>query len=73
MSAKILFFSRNDCPLCEDIEEKLLSSGCEYQFIDIDEDKSLLKTYHVRIPVLKKSNIELAWPFTDEQLFEFVK
>ena len=67
-------YSRNDCPLCEDVEQNLIRFGIDFQFIDIDEDKKLVKKYHVRVPVLvNNQNQELCWPFEESELKEFAK
>lgn len=68
----MLLYSRNDCPLCEDVEETLIRLNIQYEFIDIDLDEELRKKYHVKIPVLiNESQQELYWPFDENQLFEF--
>jgi len=67
-------YSRNDCPLCEDVEETLLSLNISYIFVDIDLDENLRKNYHTKIPVLVNlSQQELFWPFDNHQLIEFAK
>lgn len=68
----MILYSRNDCPLCEDVEDSLLKLNIKYTFVDIDSDEKLLKKYHVRIPVLvNKHNQELCWPFEEADLLEF--
>lgn len=65
-------YSREDCPLCEDVEENLVKLKIKYTFVDIDKDEALRKAYHVRIPVLINDlEQELAWPFDKLQLLEF--
>ena len=69
---RMKLYSREDCPLCEDVEENLVRLKIKYKFVDIDQDEILRKAYHVRIPVLiKDNNQELAWPFDECQLLEF--
>ena len=68
----MILYSRNDCPLCEDVEETLLKLNIKYTFVDIDGDRKLLQKYHVRIPVLVNSHMqELCWPFEEAELKEF--
>ena len=65
-------YSREDCPLCEDVEELLAKIKISYTFIDIDLDPELKKIYHVRVPVLlNEANQELAWPFEESEVLEF--
>lgn len=68
----MILYSRNDCPLCEDVEELLSHLNIQYTFVDIDLDEQLRAKYHVRVPVLlngKKQ--EMGWPFDESQLKEF--
>lgn len=69
----IIFYTRQDCPLCEDIEEKLLLFGCEYKYLDIDTDEALRKKYHSQIPVISLNSKELKWPFSDPELERFIQ
>ncbi len=70
----MILYSRNDCPLCEDVEDSLLKLNIKYTFVDIDADEKLLKKYHVRIPVLVNAlNQELCWPFEEAELKEFAR
>lgn len=65
-------YSREDCPLCEDVEELLIRMELRYVFVDIDLDPVLRKSYHVRVPVLiNDANQELAWPFDESQVLDF--
>lgn len=67
-------YSREDCPLCEDVEENLIRLKVKYTFVDIDQDESIRQAYHVRIPVLVNDlQQELAWPFNESQLIEFIQ
>ncbi len=68
----MILYSRNDCPLCEDVEESLLKLNIKYTFVDIDTDEKLVQKYHVRIPVLVNSiKQELYWPFEEQELKDF--
>lgn len=68
----LTLYSREDCPLCEEVEELLLRLNIEYSYVNIDHDETLRKKYHVRIPVIENANKqELLWPFNDQQLLDF--
>ena len=68
----MLLYSRNDCPICEDVEETLLRLNIAFDFVDIDLDEMLRKKYHVKVPVLmNQKQQELNWPFNDKELLEF--
>ncbi|MCW8870874.1 MAG: glutaredoxin family protein [Proteobacteria bacterium] len=67
---KLTLYSRLECPLCEFAEELLLSEGISYETIDIDDSEALIKTYHVRVPVLSDGQHELDWPFTADNAQE---
>ena len=66
-------YSRENCPLCEDVENTLIRLNINYEFIDIDLDEKLLKKYHVKVPVLvNDNNQELFWPFNEAKIEEFI-
>lgn len=67
---KLTLYSRLECPLCEFVEELLMTEGIDYETVDIDESRDLVKTYHVRVPVLSNGQQELDWPFTVESARE---
>jgi len=68
----MFLYSRNDCPLCEDVEDTLIKLNISYEFIDIDANENLRKKYHVLVPVLQNNNgEELLWPFDEQQLIDF--
>jgi glutaredoxin len=70
---RLKLFSRQDCPLCEDVEEQLLGLSIDYEFIDIDESEELRKQYNSKVPVLMNSlNNCLNWPFDESQLMDFI-
>ena len=70
---RLKLFSRQDCPLCEDVEQQLLGLGIEYEFIDIDESVELRKEYNAKVPVLMNSlNNCLNWPFEESKLLGFI-
>ncbi len=60
---KLTLYSRLECPLCEFAEELLAADGIGFEMVDIDESEALIKTYHVRVPVLSDGDKELDWPF----------
>jgi len=66
----MILYSRNDCPLCEDVEDILNQLGIKFRFIDIDSDDSLRKKYHVKVPVLVNKNQELCFPFTPAEIIK---
>ena len=70
----IVLYSRRDCPLCEDVEDTLVSLGIAYQFVDIDLDEELRKKYHILVPVIKNTehNAELRFPFTEEEIMQVI-
>jgi len=68
----MLLYSRNDCPICEDVEATLLRLNIAYDLVDIDLDEVLRKKYHVKVPVLmNEKRQELNWPFNDKELLLF--
>ena len=69
----MIFYSRNDCPLCEDIEETLNNLAIDYCFVDIDLDESLRKKYNAKIPVLMHNNQELCFPFSTDDILKFAQ
>ena len=70
------------CHLCDDAEELLktlgqhpqLCSQFDYQLVEIAEHDQLIEQYGVRIPVITtgESDKELGWPFSLEQLGEWI-
>ena len=70
----MILYSRQDCPLCEDVEETLIRLNVDYQFIDIDLNEDLRKKYNAKVPVLvNELSEELLWPFEDDQIRLFGK
>ena len=71
-------YGTSACHLCE-IAESMLLSECELRLsleftkVDISESDTLFERYGVRIPVLQHPDgRELGWPFSQQQLGEFV-
>ena len=73
----VRFFTTAGCHLCEQawdlIEQVPLSSPVEVEVIDIAEDDALIEQYGVRIPVLEKNEKELGWPFTVNDIKQFIE
>ena len=70
----MILYSRQDCPLCEDVEETLIRLNVDYQFIDIDLNEDLRKKYNAKVPVLvNELSEELLRPFEDDQIRLFGK
>lgn len=71
-------YSGVNCHLCDLAEEllkvTLIDAQNEYEKIDVATDHQLYHLYATRIPVLKRhdDNTELAWPFEQQQLIEFL-
>lgn len=75
---KLTLYSSQQCHLC-DIALGLLSDTIELnsfklEKVDVKTDPQLFHLYGARIPVLKRhdTNLELAWPFDQQQLVEFL-
>jgi glutaredoxin-related protein len=70
---RLKLYSRQDCPLCEEVEQQLNALGIEYDFIDIDESVQLIKQYNSKVPVLMNSlKKSLFWPFDESTLESFI-
>ena len=52
MSARVTFYTRPGCHLCDDARAVLDAEAIEYDEIDIDSDDALFKRYLERIPVV---------------------
>ncbi len=70
------FFSRPDCPLCDQAEQLLQSVGADgaMAYQDIEDSIDLLDRYGARVPVLQRScdGAELDWPFDAAQARAFI-
>ena len=70
----LTLYTTSGCHLCEHAEAILVHGGHAFQAVDIADDKSLMKQYGVRIPVVRDaSGRELAWPFDRTQLKTFLR
>ncbi len=69
---KLLVYSKPDCPLCEYAAVEIQAAGLmEYiEGVNIETDPDLMSRYELRIPVIHnpETGIELAWPFTTDEL-----
>lgn len=75
---QLSLYSGTNCHLCELVETMLkatlVDAENQYSKIDVASDHQLYHLYATRIPVLKRhdDNTELAWPFEQQQLIEFL-
>ncbi len=73
---QINLYSTSHCHLCEQAEAMLLTltEQVEYTYIEISDSLNLIDEYGIKIPVLKRldSGIELSWPFTLEDIENFL-
>ena len=64
-SSTILLYSRADCPLCDDGQEKVESIaarlGLTVRKIDIETDTGLFEAHRYRVPVASFRGEELGW------------
>ncbi|WP_330924650.1 glutaredoxin family protein [Candidatus Sororendozoicomonas aggregata] len=76
---KLYFYTTTCCHLCEQAENLLRSLAgvvsFECEMIDIAESDQLVAQYGTKIPVLKnsKTGSEKCWPFTAEQLVQWIR
>lgn len=53
----MVLYTRQGCTLCVEMERELARAGCDSLYslerVDIDADRTLLRRYGVRIPVLE--------------------
>jgi glutathione S-transferase len=71
----LTLYSTWGCHLCEQAEQLLLQAGLEGQFqvIDIVDDEPAFARYRLMIPVLRRGDNELCWPFDADQLATWLK
>jgi len=66
------------CHLCEDAEASVeaalirASGSFELKRVEIADDPDLMDAFGVRIPVLRWAEQLLCWPFTSEDVTEFL-
>ena len=68
----VTLFSRQDCHLCDQAEQDLISLQAEYPHklyvIDVDKDPDLLQAYGLEIPVVEVGPYTLKAPFDKKRL-----
>lgn len=72
---KITLYHTEGCHLCEQALELLNAQLLPQQIIlrDIVEEPELIEKYQYTIPVVaNNNNQELAWPFDEQKLKEFI-
>ncbi len=65
------------CHLCDRAASMVIDrhdENLELTLVEISESETLIERYGIRIPVLKfqEGMVELAWPFTEEELSTFL-
>jgi len=74
MINSVKLYYTDGCHLCDDAIVLLEQLHLSYQKIDIIEDDSLVALYGTLIPVVEKhSKATLNWPFSLQQLHEFIE
>lgn len=65
------------CHLCEQAEDVLNMAAravpVSWRYVDIADNEALLAVYAERIPVLRKRQAELGWPFGVLDVLRFVR
>ena len=70
-----MLITSKDCPLCEEAKELLNSLQlAEFSLVekDIYTTRQIHNKYWDKIPVLLKDNQDLCWPFTADNVKEFI-
>jgi len=76
---ELIFYTMSQCHLCEVAEALLVNTPMPEPIpvdaVDIAQSESLVARYGTRIPVLQRSDTgeELDWPFTRDQLTDFLR
>ena len=74
MSGALVFFSKDDCPLCEKglaVVARLAERyGLEIEKVDIQTEPGLCDRYGERIPVLECGGEELGWGLLSERAID---
>ncbi|AEG02866.1 glutaredoxin family protein [Methylomonas methanica] len=70
----LILFGTEGCHLCEEAEDLVVQAKLKVEKRDIMDDEDWQQRYGIRIPVLlnQASGRELGWPFSLEQLRQFV-
>ncbi len=75
----LTFYTTSQCHLCELAEALLVNTPMPAPIpvdaVDIAQSRQLVERYGTRIPVLRRNDTgqELDWPFTSEQLLNFLR
>jgi hypothetical protein len=78
MNSELILYTTLGCHLCEQAEALimplLINSSYQLTKVDIADSEDLVALYGIKIPVLKNSKTqhELCWPFTSEQIQQLV-
>ena len=79
MTMNLNLYTTSQCHLCEQAESMLAAVANDFNLqwstIEIAEDARLLNLYEIKIPVLKRldNNQEICWPFTLNEIRQFIK
>ena len=72
---EIILITGEDCPLCEEAKELLNSlhlTGFSLIEKDVYTTREIHNKYWDKIPVLLKDNQDLSWPFSSQNVKEFI-
>lgn len=76
---ELIFYTTSQCHLCELAEALLVNTPMPAPIpvdaVDIAQSPQLVERYGTRIPVLRRNDTdeELDWPFTRDQLLNFLR
>lgn len=76
---ELIFYTTSQCQLCELAEALLVNTPMPAPIpvdaVDIAQSEQLVERYGTRIPVLRRNDTdeELDWPFTRDQLLNFLR
>lgn len=74
MACEIRFYSKDNCPLCDEAYEKLkelrdeMSEAFSIQVIDIYQDEALIEKYGLMIPVVEIDGEEVDYGMISKEL-----
>ncbi|WP_347988119.1 glutaredoxin family protein [Methylomonas sp. AM2-LC] len=71
--ADFILFGTEACHLCEEAQHLLYENNIQFQLNDILQEQEWQEKYALLIPVLvhSKTQQQLNWPFTGQQVQEF--
>jgi hypothetical protein len=76
---ELIFYTTSQCQLCELAEALLVNTPMPAPIpvdaVDIAQSEQLVERYGTRIPVLRRNDTdeELDWPFSRDQLLNFLR